>query len=340
MVTTGADAWRETLIEVGRDLAARGLVTSHGGNLSVRRPAGGALITATGTMLGRLDAAGIVAVGPDGALLQADAAAPSSNTAIHLAIYAAHPQAQAVLHAHPPHAIARSLVTDSDSLHPANFEAQLLLGGGVPIVTVVDHAAPAAVAEALSRCPIVIVRGHGTFALAGDLWQALNYTTALEEAAQILVLAGDAVADDGTPLRRAALQALERDLHARWQRVVESTGPDAVRGDGWTLREVVAHVAAWHRYAVERLAALTAGAPPAAIDADAFNARVRAEQEGRAWAAVHAEAELAHEEFLAAIEATPRSVLEGDDGLGAFVVAVNGFGHYAEHLHDFERREG
>ena len=330
--------WRDTLIEVGRDLAARGLVTSHGGNLSVRRPAGGALITGTGTMLGRLAASGIVAVAPDGTLVNEDAAAPSSNTAIHLAIYRAHPGAGAVLHAHPPHAIARSLVTESDSLHPANFEAQLLLGAGVPIVTVVDHAAPEAVATALGRCPIVIVRGHGTFAMARDLWQALNYTTALEEAAQILVLAGDAVAEDGTPLRRAALLALEQDLHARWEVVVASTPPDATREDGWTLREVVAHVAAWHRYAAARLVSIAAGEGRAAMDADAFNERVREEARGRSWSDVQADAADAHRVFLDAIASTPRQVLEADEGLGAFVVAVNGFGHYAEHLHDFEPR--
>ncbi|MCC6236893.1 MAG: class II aldolase/adducin family protein [Dehalococcoidia bacterium] len=333
---TGGSAWRDTLFEVGRDLAARGLVTSHGGNLSIRRPAGGALITATGTMLGRLTAPGIVAVAAGGTLVNEDAAAPSSNTAIHLAIYRLHPHAGAVLHAHPPHAIARSLVTEGDSLHPANFEAQLLLGAGVPIVTVVDHEAPEVVAEALGRCPIVIVRGHGTFAMARDLWQALNYTTALEEAAQILVLAGDAVAEDGTPLRRTALLALEQDLHARWQRVVAATAPDARRADGWTLHEVVAHVAAWQRYAIERLLAIAAGEGRRALDADAFNDRVRAEAAGRSWPDVQAEADDAHRAFLAAIASTPREVLEADAGLGAFVVAVNGFGHYAEHLHDFE----
>lgn len=335
-MVSGADRWRETLIEVGRDLDARGLVTSHAGNLSIRRPAGGALITGTGTMLGRLQASGIVAVGEDGARITEDTAAPSSNTAIHLAIYRAHPQAHAVLHAHPPHAIARSLVTESDSLHPANFEAQLLLGAGIPIVTVVDHEAPEAVAEALRRCPIVIVRGHGTFAMAADLWQALNYTTALEEAAQILVLAGRAVAEDGTPLRRTALLALEQDLHARWQRVVSRTSPDAKREDGWTLREVVAHIAAWHRYAVERLGQVAVGEGRQSVDADAFNAQVRADAAHKSWLDVQWDAEEAHRAFLEAIASTARPVLEADEGLGAFVVAVNGFGHYAEHLHDFE----
>ena len=35
---------------------------------------------------------------------------------------------------------------ESDSLHPANFEAHLVLGSSIPVLTVVDHEAPATVA--------------------------------------------------------------------------------------------------------------------------------------------------------------------------------------------------
>ncbi|MXZ63089.1 MAG: glycerate kinase, partial [Chloroflexi bacterium] len=46
------EAARRDLIEAGKDLRADGLVTSHGGNVSARRPRGGAVISATGAMLG------------------------------------------------------------------------------------------------------------------------------------------------------------------------------------------------------------------------------------------------------------------------------------------------
>lgn len=333
------EAWRETLIEVGSDLYLRGLVTSHGGNLSVRRPAGGALITATGAMLGHLDGAALVGIDGTGALLQPGAPAPSSNTAIHLAIYAAHPEARAVLHAHPPYAIARSIARDGDALRPVNFEARLVLGA-VPVLTVADADAPRAVAEALGETPIVVVRGHGSFAMAGDLWQALNYTTTLEEAAQILTYAGDAISSEGIALRRSTLLTLERDGHARWQSLVARTPREATRDDGWTLKDVVAHVAAWHRLAIRRLEGIARGETSERADTDAFNARVRAETATLAWDAVEAEAGEAHGAFVAALEAAPPSVLEANDGLGAFVITVNGFDHYAEHMRDFEGPTG
>ncbi|HUP52843.1 MAG TPA: class II aldolase/adducin family protein, partial [Longimicrobiales bacterium] len=190
----GGPDWRETLIEVGRDLYAHNLVTSHGGNLSVRRPAGGALITATGAMLGRLSGSRLVAVNARGEPLSSKAPAPSSNTDVHLAIYAAHLGALAVIHAHPVYAVARSLAlresAPEDEFAPINLEAQLILQAAVPVLTVDWDGAPNAVTEALHRCPIVLVRGHGSFAIGADLWQALNYTSVLEEAAQIAMLAG------------------------------------------------------------------------------------------------------------------------------------------------------
>lgn len=190
----GGPDWRETLIEVGRDLYAHNLVTSHGGNLSVRRPAGGALITATGAMLGRLDGSRLVAVDALGQPLSAKAPAPSSNTDVHLAIYTAHPAANAVIHAHPVYAVARSLAqreaAPEDAFAPINLEAQLILRTPVPVLTVDWDGTPRAVAEALHACPIVLVRGHGSFAMGADLWEALNYTSVLDEAAQIATLAG------------------------------------------------------------------------------------------------------------------------------------------------------
>lgn len=185
----GAPAWTEALIEAGRDLYAHGLVTSHGGNLSLRRPAGGALISATGAMLGRLTPAQLVAVDGSGEPLGAGAPPPSSDTAIHLAIYEEHPEAGAVLHAHPVHAIALSLASDATAIEPANLEGRLFLER-VPVLDAEWERSARPVAEALRACPVVVVRGHGSYARGTDIWDALRVTSTLEEAAHVLTLAG------------------------------------------------------------------------------------------------------------------------------------------------------
>lgn len=181
------EAATRDLIEVGKDLRADGLVTSHGGNVSARRVRGGAVVSATGAMLGRLTDDLLVAVEADGQPRDEDAPAPSSDTAVHLAIYEACPDAGAVVHAHPVHAIA--LAYGRDAIEPANLEGRLFLGS-VPVVEAEWESSAQPVAEALREHPIVVVRGHGSYARGADIWDALRVTSTLEEAARILALSG------------------------------------------------------------------------------------------------------------------------------------------------------
>jgi L-fuculose-phosphate aldolase len=159
---------------VGRMLWEAGLVSSHGGNISVRLSDGALLITRTGAMLGRLDEGDLVTVAADGS----SEGQPSMDTEVHRAVYAA-TAVGAVLHAHPRHAIALSLMTDA--VEPADAEGKLRLGS-VPVVEGEQ------VAEALRNRPVVLARGHGSYARGDDLWQALQWTSVLEESAQVLCL--------------------------------------------------------------------------------------------------------------------------------------------------------
>jgi hypothetical protein len=133
-------------------------------------------------------------------------------------------------------------------------------------------------------------------------------------------------------------EILERECAAwsDWWAHIADIDPDAARPDGWTLKDVIAHIAAWQRYSADRLSALGRGehdpGPPATEDD--FNAGAREASLRRSWAEVRDEAERAHEAFVATIEALPQDALTRDDGLGAFVVAVNGVEHYEEHMPD------
>lgn len=159
---------------VGRMLWEAGLISSHGGNMSVRLPDGGLLITRTGAMLGHLEEGDLVMVAADGS----SQGQPSMDTAVHRAVYVA-TEAGAVLHAHPRHAIALSLV--ADAVEPADAEGRLRLGP-VPVVEAEQ------VARALQHGPIVLARGHGCYARGDDLWQALQRASVLEESAHVLWL--------------------------------------------------------------------------------------------------------------------------------------------------------
>jgi L-fuculose-phosphate aldolase len=169
-----ADGALDGFRAAGRMLWEAGLVSSHGGNISVRLPEGGLLVTRTGAMLGRLGEGDLVSVAADGS----SGGEPSMDTALHRAVYEVS-GAQAMLHAHPRHAIALSLAMDV--IEPADAEGRLRLGA-VPVVET------GGVAKALRDAPIVMARGHGSYARGDDLWQALQWTSVLEESAQVLWL--------------------------------------------------------------------------------------------------------------------------------------------------------
>lgn len=167
------------LQEVGRDLYMLGLVTSHGGNLSIR--SGMEMwITGTGTMLGRLQPRHISLVHTGG---RHEGPPPSSDTILHSTIYAM-TGANAVVHAHPRHAIALSF--DTGLFVPGDFEGQLHLTD-VPVIEAgplqTEH-----IASALQTRLVVLLRGHGAYARGQTLWEALHWITALEESAEVELL--------------------------------------------------------------------------------------------------------------------------------------------------------
>jgi L-fuculose-phosphate aldolase len=165
--------------QVGRDLYAAGLVSSHGGNMSVRHGEG-LIITTHGSRLGHLAKADLVEVGPG----LEPRVEPSMDLALHEAVYAAAREAEAVVHAHPRHAIALSLV--GREIGPRDLEGQHYLGV-VPVVPRGENVAQA-LADALRKHKIVVVAGHGSYARGESLWQALQWTSVLEESAEVVWL--------------------------------------------------------------------------------------------------------------------------------------------------------
>ena len=170
---------------VGRDLFTRGLVSSHTGNLSIRLRSR-LTITRRGCMLGSLEEHDLIETG----INKNDRSTPLASTelAVHRAIYKATP-ALAIIHAHPPHAIALSLTVTE--IVP-NFAEGLALVGRVPVLGWDMKVEPGGLAEeiaqVLSEHRVVMVRGHGSFAVGQLLEDAINCTTALEESSQVICL--------------------------------------------------------------------------------------------------------------------------------------------------------
>ncbi|MGI9951839.1 aldolase [Moorellaceae bacterium AZ2] len=169
--------------DIGRDLFLAGLVSSHGGNMSVRL-GDRILITRRGSMIGRLKEHDLIETG-----LEKDdshIALASTEIGVHRAIYKK-TSALAIIHAHPPVTVALSLTRDE--IIPLDSEGSYLLHR-VPILsseyTVGAEEVAAIVSEALQKYKIVVLRGHGTFAIGQFLEEAYQWTSSLEISSQII----------------------------------------------------------------------------------------------------------------------------------------------------------
>jgi len=178
----------KTFQKVGQQLLALGLITSHGGNASIRK-GDKIFITRHASMLGCLGRGDVIK-------LDLKDTGPATKKAsfelpVHREIYL-HSGAGAVLHAHPPHAIALSLV--EKDIRPRDAEGAILLKE-VPIIETTEVVGSKEVgitaARLLKEYRVVMIKGHGSFAVgsaSGGLEEALCYTSALEDSAKIIFL--------------------------------------------------------------------------------------------------------------------------------------------------------
>jgi len=177
---------RQQLVTYSNRLLDDGLAVGSAGNMSVR--AGDeVLITPSGIPYRDLQAADICLVGMDGTQL-GGTAEPSSETPMHLAVYAATP-ARAVVHTHSPEVIALSAVCDE---LPAIHYAIVGLGGPVRVAGYTrfgsDGLAAAAMA-ALDGRRAAILQNHGAISYGSTLAEAYDRALLLEWLAHVHRLA-------------------------------------------------------------------------------------------------------------------------------------------------------
>jgi L-fuculose-phosphate aldolase len=176
----------EMFRDIGRDLYVAGMVSSHGGNISVRY-GDRVIIKRRGAMLGQLKPHDLIETGLE--KNDSGVALASTELIVHRAIYKATP-ALAVLHCHPRTAIAFSL--SRDEIVPIDNEASYLLKK-VPVVTEeFPSGTPEMankVAAALQSYKIIMLRGHGSFATGQTLDEAFHWSSTLEEACDIALKA-------------------------------------------------------------------------------------------------------------------------------------------------------
>ena len=170
---------------VGRDLFTGGLISGSGGNLSIRM-GDRIFITRRGSNKCNLQENDIIETG----IFKNDRQTPlaSSELNVHRAIYQ-HTPASAIVHAHPSHAVALSL--SEKEIVPSDDEGKEKIGT-VPVIGCSPQIVPGAyadmIAQAFVNIRIVMVRGHGSFAVGQILEEAYDITSTFEESCKVLCL--------------------------------------------------------------------------------------------------------------------------------------------------------
>lgn len=177
-MTTESES-REALVYYSRESVARGLSNGTAGNLSVRLGEG-MLITPSGIAPDAMQADQIAQVDFDGGFT--GNWKPSSEWALHAALYRERPEAQAIVHAHPTYCVAVSVLRTP--MPPFHYMVASFGGNEVPCAPYRRFGSRAladVVAETMgARYKACLMANHGMIALGGDLSSAFDLTEKLE----------------------------------------------------------------------------------------------------------------------------------------------------------------
>jgi len=168
------------LVAIAKRLYDRNMNAALGGNVSIRM-GDEIAITPAGINKGFMTEDDVVVVDMDGTKLRGNGK-PSSEGKTHYEVYKLRPDVQAIIHAHPPFAVAFALAHHDlpDDMLP---EATILLGHVpcLPYVTPSTIELAREVAQGLAHRNAAFMANHGAITVGADLEEAYNRMELLEQ---------------------------------------------------------------------------------------------------------------------------------------------------------------
>jgi L-fuculose-phosphate aldolase len=219
---------RQRIVDIGKLLHQKNFVAAGDGNISVRLDRERLLVTPSGFSKGFLDPEQLIVVDLNGdkvgpAFGKARDLKPSSEIRIHLECYRQRADVHAVIHAHPPNAIACTLagISLAKCVMP---EVVYDLGTipTAPYATPASPEGPGAVRELIKHYDALMLDRHGSVTVGKDLWEAYMRLERVEHSAQVTLAAQQAL---GRPLDPLPVEAIQK-LATMRQNVFAQMGRD------------------------------------------------------------------------------------------------------------------
>ena len=176
---------RREIVELGRRLEREGLLNHTAGNISARVAPDLVAISPTGIPYPEIAAEDVVIVTIEGERVDGRRR-PSSELALHLAMYRMRAGTGGVVHTHAP--FATTLAVLGVPIPAIHYEIAMLAEHHVPVVPYATYGT-VGLAElaraAIGNANAALLANHGTIALGPTLAAAVTYTQVLENLAML-----------------------------------------------------------------------------------------------------------------------------------------------------------
>jgi L-fuculose-phosphate aldolase len=178
---------RQEIVKIGRLMYEKGLILASDGNVSARLGHGRILLTPSGLHKGMLEPDQLIIVNEEGKKVGGSRGLhPTSELPMHLEAYRQRPDVTAVVHAHPPYAVALSIagISMAECLLP---ESVVFLGS----IPTTRYATPSSeenaqvVRELIGSHDGLVLQRHGSLTVGRSPMQAFMRLETLERNAFI-----------------------------------------------------------------------------------------------------------------------------------------------------------
>ncbi len=201
---------RKDLVAVARACYEREYICGTEGNFSLRLDDEHLLTTPKGACKGTLNESELVVTNLDGEtvyLKGKNTNQPSTELAMHLAVYRLRPEINAVVHAHPTTAVAFTVAGKSLT---KCILPEAILGLGVipvaPYATPSTDEVPESIAAGVKESNVVMLDHHGALCYADTIWNAFYLLETLEHHSKTLFLAE--MLGGAKPLSKSSVEKL------------------------------------------------------------------------------------------------------------------------------------